>query len=152
MNEELEKKKDKDEIVTDRKVLKQVSKEITAKEVEELDLLNRLKAIVSKAWVRGYGISAVQIGVPVRFAWFQFLGREYQLLNPKITMGMGRITDVEGCLSLPNKQTPVQRYYEIEYRTGGKNRKAKGTKARIIQHEIDHMDGKLIDENPTKIG
>lgn len=135
-----------DKIVTDRGVLRQVSKDTSLDEVEDLDLVNRLKQAMQKAWTTGCGLSAIQIGIPLRFSWFVSKGREYTLLNPKIIMGLGKVKGVEGCLSIPDKQVNVTRYYEIEYMTGGKKKRAKGHKARIVQHEIDHMNGILIDE------
>ena len=65
-------------------------------------------------------------------------------MNPKILKTWGEDIADEGCLSIPNKYIPVKRAITIEYVSGGKKKKVSGFLARLIQHEIDHMDGKLI--------
>lgn len=133
------------EIITDIKRLHEVSIETTLQEVNSLELIKKLQDATQTAWIKGYGLSAIQIDIPLRFAWFYFQGKDYYLLNPKIITGWAENTHKgEGCLSLPNIQRDVKRYYEIEYINGGKIKKAKGILAIIVQHEIDHMDGILI--------
>ena len=54
-------------------------------------------------------------------------------------------TLTEGCLSIPNTWVKVRRPYKIKYMNDGSGPyTAKGTKAQIIMHEVDHMNGKLI--------
>lgn len=135
-----------DKILTlpkDIKKLRVVSKETTLEEIESLDLKNRLIEANKSAWTPGCGLASIQIGVPVRYAWFIYNNTEYELINPKISMGIGKIKYTEGCLSIPKKTTQVERYYEIEYYSNGKKKRAKSVKAQIIQHEIEHMDGIL---------
>ena len=72
------------------------------------------------------------------------------LVNPRITQARGeKVTMAEGCLSCPEIQVEISRFPEIKVRALN----AKGEKinkryldyvARVIQHEIDHLDGKLI--------
>ena len=139
-------------IVTNIKELSQISKVTTLEEVTKLDLVNKLREANKHAWIKGCGLAAIQIGNPLRFAWFIFKGQENTLLNPAIITKIGKQTLSEGCLSIPNKNFDVERAYEINYITDGKKKKAKGFKARLIQHEIDHMNGKLINTNPeTKL-
>ena len=133
-----------DKIVFDKNKLKVKSRETSVEEVSRLKLVERLKASNATAWTDGCGLAAVQIGVNVRFAWFIYKGTEHTLLNPEIIFKIGKYTHEEGCLSIPNNYSNVVRYDEIEYITGGKKRKAKGHKAAIIQHEIDHMNGVII--------
>ncbi len=139
-----------DLIVTDRKILRQVSKETTPQEVESLGLIKRLREANAKAWVNGAGLAAIQIGVPLRFSWYTIMKNgqvtEGTLLNPVIIQRYGIIKEKEGCLSIPHKYTEVERAYEIEYVTNGKKKRARGYLSRLIQHEIDHMDGILNDE------
>lgn len=128
----------------DEKILRQVSKRTTWDEVTELDLINRLREANDKnAWTDGCGLAAIQIGVPLRVAWFRVNGQEEILLNPELDYGIGSYESEEGCLSIPNKKTKVKRLLEIEYWNSGRKKKAKGFKANVIQHEIDHMDGIL---------
>jgi len=55
----------------------------------------------------------------------------------------------EGCLSLPRIEIPVKRAIKLKIKALDENNKefklkAKGMPARVIQHEMDHLDGKLI--------
>lgn len=132
-----------DIIVTDKEILSQISVATTTEEVLELDLENRLKAACETAWVKGCGLAAIQIGVPLRFAWFRWGPEHFTLLNPRIIERKGKIKkSVEGCLSIPNMWVKdVPRHNKIVYESHGVRHTAKGDLARIIQHEIDHMDG-----------
>ena len=131
------------EIITDEKILHQVSRNTSWEEVGQLQLVQRIKEALPLAWTKGCGLAAIQIGAPLSFAWFIFNGKEECLLNPVIITRIGYHKDIEGCLSIPNKRTEKMRAYEIEYMSDGKKKRAKGLKARIIQHEIDHMNGIL---------
>ena len=77
-------------------------------------------------------------------------GRPLAFLNPVITKKTGKlISEEEGCLSLPGIFVPVKRKASVEIRCqtpAGKEVKieAGGLTARIFQHEIDHLLGKLI--------
>lgn len=132
-----------DVIITDREILSQVSKETTIEEVEKLDLILRLREASKHAWVESCGLSAIQIGIPLRFAWYVCRGKTGTLINPVILHQWGSDIQEEGCLSIPNKRTRVERAWTIEYTTRGKKKKVSGFIARVIQHEIDHMDGIL---------
>lgn len=132
-----------DKIITDIEFLRQKSTVTTMGEVEQLKLIERLQYANGRAWTEGSGLAAIQIGVPLRFAWYRHNGKEGILLNPRITKGYGECMMREGCLSLPNKYTWVKRFVTIDYETNGKKKTANGFLARIIQHEIDHMCGIL---------
>ena len=133
-----------DKIIIDKKVLRQVSKPTTMPEIKALKLRKRLRQAMKTAWTKGAGLAAIQIGVPLRFAWLMGNGKDEILLNPEIVTGKGkRVYKGEGCLSIPHSYVDVERFYYIEYLSGGKLRKAMNFKAILIQHEIDHMDGIL---------
>ena len=132
------------QIITDIKKLRQVSRETTAQEVSDLNLVHCLREANKKAWTNGAGLAAIQIGIPVRFSWYVVNGREQTLLNPVILNKWGSDIQKEGCLSIPNTWRNVDRAWTIEYLNRGKKRKVSGFEARLIQHEIDHMDGILI--------
>jgi len=135
-----------DTIVTDPEVLRTKSRPTTIEEVEELKLIDRMRSANLTAWVLGCGVTAIQIGVPVRFSWIFHKNKEVMLLNPEIVYGIGITASEESCLSIPNKKFIVERYLEIEYMNNGKRRYAKGMLAKIIQHEIDHMNGILVSD------
>jgi peptide deformylase len=107
------------------------------------------------------GLAAPQIGISKKIIIFRNKGfnekgwskseRDYELLiNPRITQARGEmVTMTEGCLSCPEIQVEVSRYPEIKVKavdvTGRKiNRRYTDYVARVAQHEIDHLEGKLI--------
>ena len=79
-----------DQIITDEIILRTISKETTLSEIRSIKLVNRLKKANRTAWTKGAGLAAIQIGIPLRFAWFIANGREETLLNPKIILGKGK--------------------------------------------------------------
>lgn len=98
------------------------------------------------------GLAAPQVGDNVRIIIVR-VGRlvtYFALFNPVITWRSEQTAvEIEGCLSLPGVNIPVRRSCEIEirFRTrswGEEEMKIGGLEARIVQHEIDHLDGKLI--------
>lgn len=134
----------KDNIVTSLHDLRLISMDISHEQAREMKLWTRLRKANKKAWTKGCGLAAIQIGIPLRFAWFIFQDKESTLLNPEIILLEDPfINKGEGCLSIPKVWTDVKRYNRIEYISHGKKRKAEGIKAVIIQHEVDHMNGIL---------
>ncbi|MFT3955861.1 MAG: peptide deformylase [Piscinibacter sp.] len=108
---------------------------------------------------QGAGLAAPQIGVDLALVIFGFSqnrrypGREpvpeTVLLNPVIEpLGDAEVEDWEGCLSVPGMRGVVPRFAKIRYRgfdaTGQAiDRVAEGFHARVVQHECDHLIGKL---------
>lgn len=102
----------------------------------------------------GIGLAAPQVGVNDRVVVCYFNnGTDHELIvdmiNPEILDHSDEIiTEEEGCLSLPGKFDAVARYtaLTVKYRDRkGKEYvlKLSGLNARIVQHEVDHLDGKL---------
>jgi len=107
----------------------------------------------------GVGIAAPQVGESIRVAVIDVDKKNrYDLINPVITFREGSVVDNEGCLSCPDFFGDVERAAKVrvEYtnRFGKKKTlEAEGLLARCIQHELDHLDGKLfidIAKNITK--
>lgn len=98
----------------------------------------------------GAGLSANQIGVVKRVFVYDYEGEVRACINPYILNASEELEeDLEGCLSLPGVGVPVLRHSAVELKyldENGKSHviKAEGWLARVIQHEIDHLDGKLI--------
>jgi peptide deformylase len=107
------------------------------------------------------GLAAPQIGISRKIIIFKIKGlherarirsrEDYDvLINPRITQRRGPEEIMsEGCLSCPDINVEVIRPTEIKVRAfdeeGNKiNRRYTGFQARIVQHEIDHLEGKLI--------
>jgi peptide deformylase len=100
----------------------------------------------------GVGLAATQLGILHRVLVFQ-AGRDAQptaLVNPEIEWSSEQLaTAEEGCLSLPGVVVDVER--SLYVRARGQDQQgepitveASGLEARVIQHEIDHLDGVLI--------
>lgn len=99
----------------------------------------------------GVGLAAPQIGISLRFFLVLNEGRVSVCINPVIHQRLGvRQIDEEGCLSFPNRgKAVIPRWNKIllEWRkTDGEKRVQwfKGFDARVIQHELDHLDGLCI--------
>lgn len=98
----------------------------------------------------GVGLAAPQVGVPFRVIVIDYNGERLAMINPEIAHARGTFRSVEGCLSVDRKRwnVPVIRPNELvgRYETVDgerRNFKAKGQRAAIIAHEIDHLDGIL---------
>jgi peptide deformylase len=108
---------------------------------------------------QGVGLAAPQIGVDLALVIFGFAHSERYpdapevprtiLLNPQITALSDEEEDGwEGCLSVPGLRGVVPRYTRIHYRGVDPEgraiaRDAEGLHARVVQHECDHLFGKL---------
>jgi len=139
-------------IVTDLGFLRQISHKTSRKEVDKRELVVAIKLALKTGWINGYGLAAVQLGVPIRAAWYWFPidqhhpPKEVLLINPVILEKSNPIIiPGEGCLSLPNQTFNVRRYNTILLENEGEEKiEVTGKEAQIIQHEIDHMDGIII--------
>jgi peptide deformylase len=109
----------------------------------------------------GVGLAAVQIGVPLRVAVIDVsVGRDPEqlmvLVNPEIVRSEGRFKADEGCLSVPGYMEPVERAAVVEFKARdleGREltRLGEGLLARAVQHEIDHMEGRLFLSHLSRI-
>ena len=128
-----------------------------AREVDEIDesvtgLVERMRGLMSEA--RGVGLAAPQLGILRRVLVYQTGEEEpfVALVNPRVVeAGDESVGDDEGCLSLGAATVIVEverpSTIVVEARTpeGEELRiEAEGLEARVIQHEIDHLDGVLI--------
>ena len=97
----------------------------------------------------GVGLAAPQIGISRRLVVIDPGENQLlQLINPRILEKRGELIAVEGCLSLPglSGEVPRAEWVAVEYldRQEKVNRlEAEGLLARILQHEIDHLEGVL---------
>lgn len=140
-------------IITEESVLRQKSKETSIKEVDKTLIVGHLKTAIKSAWTPGCGLAAIQIGIPLRVAWYHYGNDQVVMINPEITEKDFYVPfQREGCLSIPNKKYNTGRYDNIAVKAdciiNDKVKKdytivASGFEACVIQHEIDHMDGIL---------
>lgn len=113
----------------------------------------------------GVGLAAPQVGHSIRLIVVEY-GEEddeeapkklYALINPEIVSASEeKVMGIEGCLSVPGLIGDVERHEKIVVR--GQNRfgkpvkyKFSGWKARIFQHEIDHLDGVIFTERAVRV-
>lgn len=101
---------------------------------------------------KGVGLAACQVGVLKRIIVvdIEFIKEGiFALVNPKIIrQSKEKEIGEEGCLSFPGAFLKINRHKEIEIEALDRNGKeikisAKGLLARVLQHEIDHLDGIL---------
>ena len=124
-----------------------------AREVESVDddirrLAARMTDLMHEA--QGVGLAATQVGVLRRVFVFVDEGEDRVLVNPVVTerSGTAEIED-EGCLSLRDVLVPVERACSVTIEgldAGGEPVKLELDlpSSRIVQHELDHLDGVLI--------
>jgi len=124
-----------------------------AREIEDVDddvrrLAERMTALMHEA--QGVGLAATQVGVLRRIFVFSDAGEDRVLVNPVLTKRSDQLEmDDEGCLSLRNVLVPVERPVSVTIE--GLDADGEPVKldlelpsARIVQHELDHLDGVLI--------
>jgi peptide deformylase len=128
-----------------------------AREVEEFDeslasLVERMTRLMQEA--RGVGLAATQVGILRRVLVYQ-PGEDdpvRALVNPVLVSSSDeRVTEDEGCLSLGAARVvvPVERAEAVTVEASSPAGEplvieAEGLEARVIQHELDHLDGVLI--------
>jgi peptide deformylase len=101
----------------------------------------------------GRGISAPQIGAPVRMAYIE-MDRPWPLINPEILdIGTEDFEVWDDCFSFPSLLVRVSRAYRIRVRYQDlkgewQETEVEGDKAELLQHEIDHLDGVLAVDRP----
>ena len=102
------------------------------------------------------GLAAPQIGYPVRVCVVRVGGVKWALINPVVVSAKGFSRVEEGCLSIPGKVFNVLRANIVKVRAvspEGVSRVYKGhdVLARALQHEIDHLDGILVDQRAREL-
>jgi peptide deformylase len=96
----------------------------------------------------GVGLAAPQLGEAVQACVIEVEGQLHELVNPRIVRAAGDDRDLEGCLSIPGYVAYVTRRERVwvvaQNRLGRKIKVAGfGLLGRALQHELDHLDGKL---------
>jgi peptide deformylase len=97
----------------------------------------------------GVGLAAPQVGVPLRLAVIDVDDKITVIINPEIVKTFGEHEFDEGCLSVPGFWGQVNRAEKVSVKALDRNgkelriRDAEGLFAQALQHEIDHLDGRL---------
>ena len=110
------------------------------------ELLDDLTATMRAA--PGVGLAAPQLGEAMRCAVVEVENHLYELVNPMIVRSDGTDRDLEGCLSVPGYFAYVTRREKVwvvaQDRRGKKFKvQGSGLLGRALQHELDHLEGKL---------
>jgi peptide deformylase len=131
-----------------------VALRMKAREVTEFDqylvqLAERMINLMGDA--QGVGLAATQIGILQRLFVFDSEGQGPRaVVNPRLVdPSAEKETDEEGCLSLQGVRVPVERSTKVTLEgkdPGGDDVRwqLEGLLARVVQHELDHLDGVLI--------
>jgi peptide deformylase len=96
----------------------------------------------------GVGLAAPQLGEALQACVIEVESQLYELVNPLIVRTTGEDRDLEGCLSIPGYVAYVNRHERVwvtaQDRHGKKIKvNGSGLLGRALQHELDHLDGKL---------
>jgi len=124
-----------------------------ADEVSDFDdelhkVSERMTALMHDA--EGVGLAATQVGILRRFFVCTLDGEDRLFVNPVVTpLGQDTESDAEGCLSLGSVRVPVERARKVKLEAqdvagAPVALELEGHPARVVQHEVDHLDGKLI--------
>ena len=147
-------------------LLSQVARPVEHFNTQELDTLIQ-DMLDTMAALDGAGLAAPQIGVSLRVVIFGVEANPRYpeveavpmtvLINPQIkVLDQQQEEGWEGCLSVPGLRGLVPRYVRIRYQgfdPQGKpiDREASGFHARVVQHEVDHLDGILYPQRITDL-
>jgi peptide deformylase len=147
-----------DVVVYPDPVLRRGGKTVTAFDQELRELASRMfEAMYAEG---GVGLAAPQVAIEKKLLVLNPKGEasdrsgELALVNPRITRKKGRAFGEEGCLSFPGIYAEVERFVDITIAfqdLDGKEQtlQASDWLARIVQHELDHLDGVLFTDRLT---
>jgi peptide deformylase len=136
-------------------ILRQKAKRILKIDTTIKEAVDKMLLLTYKK--NGYGMAGPQLELPLCFfsmnsnPWNPLTRKETELvfINPKIEYSGKLIREKEGCLSIPRFTCGVPRYEKVIVKAKNLQGEeftyvAEDKEARIIQHEMDHLEGKLI--------
>jgi len=138
-------------------VLKKRAVEVSKFDAEIAALAERMLELMREA--KGVGLAAPQVGVGLRMFVCNPTGEpgdDLICVNPRLTGMFGGEEREEGCLSIPGITVTMRRATQVvmeAFDVHGKPFQLTGTeiRARVWQHEMDHLDGRLIIDNMSSI-
>src|SRR5712692_8943119 len=134
-------------ITTENPILRQKAKKVHRFDPSISKLINDMFETMHEA--HGVGLAAPQIALSLRIFVAKYEERKVALVNPEIIKAEGEELGTEGCLSIPGYVGDnIRRATKVSVRGQDARGKplrvnAEGWFARILQHEIDHLDGIL---------
>jgi peptide deformylase len=135
-------------------VLRERAREVTTFDRPLRKLARRMIGIMHDA--PGVGLAAPQVGVVERLLVYDVEDDPRVLVNPVLEPLSDEVEEAdEGCLSVPGATMPVPRAVRVRVRAQDEHGEAldfvaEGFEARVIQHEVDHLDGVLIVDRTTR--
>ena len=141
-------------VKTDNPILKQ--KAAPVKKVTSLLKTLFDDMVETMHYHQGVGLAAPQLGISKQLIVVDTgEGPIISLANPSIVDKSGEYSDVEGCLSVPGIYGEVNRYERVQIQGVDEhnqpvNINAEGFLARVLQHEIDHLQGVLFVEKASR--
>jgi len=134
-------------------VLREEAVEINKFDAGLIRIVEEMKEAMKQA--AGVGLAAPQVGIAKRLFLATLDEKLYVMINPKISP-LSTDTEIreEGCLSIPGVWVDVERYVKIKLNAQDINGESvemelEGFPARVIQHELDHLNGVLIIDRIT---
>ena len=130
--------------------LRKVSKPIEQFDEKLQQLIDDMFETMYQA--NGVGLAAPQIGINIRLSVIDIIGDKKDqlvLINPEIIAKEGEVQYQEGCLSIPGVYESVTRAEHVTIRAQNAKgeffeKSGKGVLGECFQHEIDHLNGKLM--------
>jgi len=138
--------------------LRQRSADVDPKYLKTPEFQVWLDDLIETMWkADGVGIAAPQVGSPIRVFVAVDGKTPHVVVNPVMTGKSWRMEDgEEGCLSVPGKYGIVRRYRTFKIKCLDRNgekvvHEPTGFFARVLQHELDHLDGVLFIDRAKKL-
>jgi peptide deformylase len=144
-------------VTDEERPIVKVPSEVLLRRAEEVERVTKRHQTIADNMTRimrnarGIGLAANQIGLLERIIVVQAENRTVIIFNPKIVESSGKQVGEEGCLSIPGLYGDVERAATVVVE--GLDRKGRestwdmeGIAARVVQHEIDHLEGVLFTE------
>lgn len=145
-------------IVSPDPILRRVCNPVESVDSEILELAKDIRELMGTTFndLIPIGITAPQVGVPIRL--FVYRVNPYSgvpdvrtVINPEVIYMKNEVKLNETCLSLPGDKYLVDRYDLVKIRGMGLDGKTysfkgRGIVAQVFQHEVDHLNGVLIDD------
>lgn len=138
-------------------LLRKKASKIKAIDKEILLLSKKMFEEMDRNIPKGVGLAAVQVGLGISLFIYKFDDDKGVVLNPEILSREGKEIGEEGCLSVPGVYGEVERNGGIVARwldlKGKKHEEhLNGLKARVFQHEIDHLNGIIFTDHIYDVG
>lgn len=112
-------------------------------------LFDEMRLLMIEA--KGVGLAANQVGLDLSLALIEFEDKVFKIINPRVIKKEGKVKFLEGCLSLPGLEVEINRSKKVwvsytDEKGEPVDLELDGILAIVFQHEIDHLNGILIND------